>query len=88
MLIKKGLGGNIPDLNQYLMDQGVSQDALGAHKAGLYQQFSGSSGEGWQGMGTNVPDSYRHRITAPPQIQPRGLGLLDLLLGKSPYGMR
>ena len=87
MLIKRGLGGNIPDLNQYLMDQGVSQDALGAHKAGLYQQFSGSSGEGWQGMGTNVPDPYRHRIAA-PQIQPRGLGLLDLLLGKSPYGMR
>ena len=44
MLIKKGLGGDIPDLNQYLMDQGVSPDALEAHKAGLYEQFGGQSG--------------------------------------------
>jgi hypothetical protein len=44
MLIKKGLGGDIPDLNQYLMDQGVSPDALEAHKAGLYEQFGGQPG--------------------------------------------
>jgi hypothetical protein len=71
MLIKKGLGGDIPDLNQYLMDQGVSQDALGAHKAGLYQQFGGQSGapaapftgqelmdmpEGWQQLDPNFSD--------------------------------